>query len=396
MKTRISLAMATIFIITCLPSVCLGAFYNVSFCFEYEVLYDDRTGGDWWNSTADKTARGIRAKIIRNHDDAEIYYDYTGSNTGCTDTMLLSSNNTYWIKLYSQAKLANNNKVYVYNNDTDNERYFTSVATAFSPDRSGVFTFDFPHYSFSTTRVSNTAAAAGYAINKRYGGLSGQTFTLYTQSCPESGGSCRWPGTSSNYMSEFGRTRKYIIAHEMGHTLGYLRNESSDSVLDYSCGTTFCGEYPGNDFHDLTSKEYQTSGASEGFAHYYAAEVWNDASEYNCSFYYYKSLDFSHDSPDTDPDEDQDYDCENGDDYLGSHCWILVNRSVELDWLRFWWDLRTDEEESFGNIADIWDGANPHTWNRYTAYGRLRGSAETEGVDLDEWDDWAEYNGVHR
>ncbi|MCZ7585031.1 MAG: hypothetical protein M5R36_17835 [Deltaproteobacteria bacterium] len=62
---------------------------------------------------------------------------------------------------------------------------------------------------------------------------------------------------------------------------------------------------------------------------------------------------------------DPNYSCEYGAAFMEFYCetpW--GSRSVEVDWLRFWWDLHTDEGEPFGNIADIWDGANPEFLDR--------------------------------
>ena len=39
------------------------------------------------------------------------------------------------------------------------------------------------------------------------------------------------------------------------------------------------------------------------------------------------------------------------------------NRGVELDWLRMFWDLRTDGGVAADDIFEIMDKANPHTWN---------------------------------
>ena len=90
-------------------------------------------------------------------------------------------------------------------------------------------------------------------------------------------------------------------------------------------------------------------------------------------------------------------------DYLGDWCTgTLTNRGTEWDWLRFLWDLDTDAGVSTTTIFDIYDSANPNSWNATgdgtgSAYPatRLRDAANTAGV-LTEWDAWDSYNGVER
>ena len=80
----------------------------------------------------------------------------------------------------------------------------------------------------------------------------------------------------------------------------------------------------------------------------------------------------------------------------------LTNRGTEWDWLRFWWDLTTDQDVYCTDCMDIWNTANPDTWNasgdgsgsNYPAT-RLRNAANTEGF-LTEWDNEDYLNGVYR
>src|SRR5690606_34953978 len=43
----------------------------------------------------------------------------------------------------------------------------------------------------------------------------------------------------------------------------------------------------------------------------------------------------------------------------------LVNRGTEHDWMRFWWDMLTDEGIGVGELADIYDLMNPRSWDLY-------------------------------
>lgn len=41
----------------------------------------------------------------------------------------------------------------------------------------------------------------------------------------------------------------------------------------------------------------------------------------------------------------------------------LLNRGTEYDWLRFWWDMLTDEGIGVGELANIYDRMDPRSWD---------------------------------
>ncbi len=171
----------------------------------------------------------------------------------------------------------------------------------------------------------------------------------------------------------------------------------------------------------MNQKEHQSSAAWEGIAHFYAALAFNDTSESDCVFVYYKNTDWNLDeefSPLLIEAAEFAVSCESGPsnnplpDYLGSYCdGTLDNRGTEYDWLRFWWDLETKEGISTTEIYSIWDGAEPDDWNAngdLHCHGasllpgcadepatRLFDSAASLGFES-AWVSWDVYNGVHR
>ncbi|MCZ7585030.1 MAG: DUF3152 domain-containing protein [Deltaproteobacteria bacterium] len=268
-----------------------GLGYNVVLCLRYEVDYQDADGGDWWNTSDDKTARGIRALVQRNSDSADVFYGYTNASTGCTPTLTFNVGQTYLVRLYSEATVANSNLIRVLFSDILPWRYFRTVASSFNPGSPGTYYFTMDDWD--TQNIPQTAAAAGYAVHNRYGGMSGETYILYNQACSPGGPSCLNSDTGELYFNDFGKRHKFIIAHEVGHAVGYKRDEGeSPDGSGYGATSTQCSEWPPNINHDFASKEWQGAAVSEGFAHFYAATVWNDPSESDCSFYYYKPVDF--------------------------------------------------------------------------------------------------------
>ena len=80
------------------------------------------------------------------------------------------------------------------------------------------------------------------------------------------------------------------------------------------------------------------------------------------------------------------------------------NRATEYDGMRVICDLYTDDGLNFGTFLDIWDGANPHTWNASGngtggAYPAARMSNAAWNISSSlgaKWDANAADNGIDR
>ncbi len=389
MYRRFAVLFALAVAVAMAPDAANAAYYLTYFCFQYEVDYTDASGGDWWTTSSDKIAYGIQVQIDRPYENETDFYGYVNASSGCVGPMNLSSNAAYRITVYSKVK-PGANYVRVVNNDEDDTRYYQVVDSAFIPSATGIYTYT---YQLSSLRVSNIAAAAGRAIGSNSGGLSGETFTLFNS--PDGDGN-NSSGANGVYLNTNGRNRKFIMAHELGHQVGRKRDEDSGAYKTYSADADPCFDDGGSDHH-LNSKEDQTAGAVEGFAQYYAAVIWNNTSENDCQFYYWHvPFDFDRDGT---YDSSVMYDCETaltvGHNYLESRCTPdIEDRSVEYDWLAFWWDMNTNGGLSTTGILDIWDAANPHNWSSSNVYSRLRTAAINAGVSSSTWDYWAAHNGV--
>ena len=376
--------------------------YNVNFCAEYSIDFDDAhsgVGDDYFQTNSNVPARGAFfhiEDIFSNYVHYDTYTDWDGSTPGCTGGVPLDSTKYYRVTVYSKA-LVNGNYVRVLSDDSSDNLYGYQKYSNYHPFSSTTDIFPIPIAS-----QWNIAAAAGWAMYRRPVGLSGETFKLYTQAC-DGGGSCR-DGNSSK-ISVWGANHKYVINHEFGHLVAYRKNGNVAPTSAYDAPSGVCYTDSDED-HEAVSKEFQGAAASEGFAHYYAAVSFNRTDEYDCGFAYYKPTDWNLDLT-TDP---TDVSCELEPfsgvlniDYLGNWCdGTLGNRGTEWDWLRFLWDLDTDEGVTTTTIFDIYDSSNPGSWTvRGTGSGgsypsaRLRAAADTEGV-LAEWDAWDNTNGVHR
>ena len=140
-----------------------------------------------------------------------------------------------------------------------------------------------------------------------------------------------------------------------------------------------------------------------------AAVAWNRGDQTDCHFHYYKNVDYNCNRT---RDGRLWLNCEGGytNDYLHSCCGAngsrTSDRGTEGDWLKFWWDLHTNYGYSFGKITNIWDYAQPHSWDPNSAsgssapYRRLRDSAldeENETIRISyKGPDWGLWHCTYR
>ena len=398
------LIMAT-FWATLMTSEAMATTYSVRFCAKANIFYDDvdsSVGDDHWTDNAvDQLLYGARVRVQRNSDGLDVYYDYTsysGTYIGCTPLLNLSSTENYAVKVYSEAYV-NGNYVTVRDNSSSDTRYNFILSSYYTPTASKT-----EQITTNQGNAWNITAASAFALSRFWAGLSGKTFTFYNSQNENCSGSCLYLGKV--YLSTDGADSKYIITHEMGHAVAYHTNGGFSANSSYVATLDNCYTVSTRS-HEMVSKEYNSSAANEGIAHFYAAITWNSPSYSDCQFEYYKTVDYDLDS--NLDDQTTGCECEPNDgigdcyDYLGDICsGTLANRGTEYDWLRFFWDMKTDQALSVSEIFGIWDEAHPWTWNQDDSGSssddpavRLRDAANTLGF-LTEWDNEDNLNGVHR
>ena len=438
---------ATAFLAICFVSLAyspraLATTYSEDFCFKYAVSFSDAradVGDDYLTSNASALdARGVYYTVVQVSPFDTIYFGYTpweGDGQGCTGALSLDSTKSYNIFASSRA-VVNDNLIKIYDDDTS-PAYYGFGLSGHVPMSSGTVNVTSPVGS-----GWNVAAAATQALARRNAGLASQEVIFYTQQCgtwsggTPSNGSCMRSSTGEVYIRPMGSGspdsgQKYTIVHEMGHEIAWLKNGGDAATKDDSASLDSCLSPEGNTGHRMTTKEYQGQAVNEGIANYYAATAFNNTTETDCHFEYYKGVDLDGDGSQS--DEDPTLTCEGGSywyvsggyaypyidgdwmvrDYVEESCeqlypgGTLGNRSTELDWMRFFWDLDHDQGVATTKIFDIWDASNPESWNAtgwgssYTCgstdwpSGRLQCAADTEGV-LSEWTAESVVNGVSR
>lgn len=183
-------------------------------------------------------------------------------------------------------------------------------------------------------------AAAANSMERARGGL---TNVLYEFRLREEGDNT---GTATNYAAEGhpqvgikfspAAEKKFTISHEYGHALhiAKLNPPFTPNDLDYTVETN--GSDQG---HTINSKEWQLTAAFEGFAHFVAGLVWNDAVPDEGAVY----------GRGSEVIELDDFDRVFETNFNPAQ---FPNQGIERDWAQFFWNYRTDEPEaSNGNTS---------------------------------------------
>ncbi len=356
--------------------------YLVKFCFTYDVAYadaDSSFGDDYVTTDTTYPARGARAKVTENITSTVKWDDFVEDDTpdpGCTDTLTLDSTRSYDIKVKSYAQV-NGNTMWVYTDDTLASIYATGPGT-YAPTASGTVNISTP----GGTEQWNIANAIGHAMWRRDGGMTGETFNFANEAGPNGTeyirGDAGDPDDDFVYVSSGGNDNKYMIVHEFGHLVAAQANDGGPPDNDdggvsyYDADEEECFSLGiDEESHSMNSKEYQGAASWEGIAHYYAAVAFNDTTESDCVFVCYKDTDWDLDELYESSQEEAEFavSCEDGptvapdDAYMNSYCsGTFANRSTEYDWLRFFWDLDTDQALTYSTVLSIWDAADPDDW----------------------------------
>ncbi|NUO49453.1 MAG: hypothetical protein HOV80_11410 [Polyangiaceae bacterium] len=146
---------------------------------------------------------------------------------------------------------------------------------------------------------------------------------------------------------------KNVIGHELGHTvqkkvIGYLLNTQKwcfstgcvpdDPADPLSCHCEHIGTVDSiNQLHCMQSSERTSAANVEGFGHFFAAKLWNDPTESDCEYNYYKEFRNDDGSKTFPPME---LDCRSPAKWRNNHC-FNAERGTEYDWMQFFWSLNT-------------------------------------------------------
>jgi hypothetical protein len=203
-------------------------------------------------------------------------------------------------------------------------------------------------------------------------------------------------------------SKKFMIAHELGHWLHaqlvggpllrttdgrdyYYGGAGVNDAIDPPC--KFNAEYLAENLpsivggHGLRSAEWASAAMIEGFAQFASTFVMNDTTSEDAGFRYYKRIASMHEAEFIDLIMDE-YVVEVSDNAItgGQNQWVKTkcpndwafdwevnypseppdgykdDISGELDWMRFWWRLTTEQSSPAPTLAQVLAFAGDQNW----------------------------------
>jgi hypothetical protein len=368
----------------------LAAPVRASYCFRYKDLnqLDDHDVGVGSEFTSNfEKARGIKVEFDPRGTGPTLtrYAANSGSDAGCV-TVDLEDAERYNITVYLESKRGSGENgvvVKMLEKDANSNwvvpSYLMTPAHGHAPADGQTYGPDGWAWPLETP-ITNVHAAANHATWRWDLGLSSGVVEIEidptSANCGTANVTCFnsttkrihvSPVVGYNLTKEQGR-----IAHEVGHAMWDLRNGSQATLYNYDADPNNCGPEP---FHELNTKEWQSTAIQEALGWFYAAVAFNDdAGQDACELASdITLLDWNRNGSNDLVDK---INCAgsiianngtvltNATNYYGQYCsaGADVNRAVEIDWLRLLWKLRTVHTFDRTDFEAMVEGANPHSW----------------------------------
>lgn len=383
-----------------LSMVASATMVSQEFCATLDTEYDELIPyGTWWTTNDVRDHRGVAITVCSVSIPFACSTKFAvddGAKSGCA---LFSLENTETFNVFVTEKAeVQGRTIYVVDANSDGELDVASqvILVNFSP------TTVSEELPVPWSRRHGVLLVGAWMLNRNSWGLSSShTLKMVVD------------GTTSTNANPsrvlVNRDDKRSISHEVGHWIGMRRDETAyinwnDGVNAQNCEGWGAGS-------DDLAKEWDSSAGSEGWADFVAAWAWNTRNSSACALQRDRTTlpdwdldndgdslayganprgqwgcegifeDFNSDGDFTDPGEAQDPSNPNIDPpaaYLTARDWLadmvvaadpkgctgtLAGRSSKQDWVRFWWDMTTDEGIEPVDCASIFDLANPKNWD---------------------------------
>jgi hypothetical protein len=248
-------------------------------------------------------ARGVHVKIwLPDSNDPDNEFDWEQDFVADPATGSFNWSHSvisgFRMRVYGKASDVNGNFVRIHDDPKDYSEYpgktYSAVFMDVNPTPGGIDTYDVGSYKPRWTAM----AALAFGLYRYHGGLSGKEFHVAMDNTTSGGSSAHSPSefnasiTEGRHLLRLGNGEgdgtpqtkyKFIVTHELGHAIAALYYGSHDDAVDggepginydYDDATeNVCGD--GGDFYSIDSKEWNSVGFREGFAHFIAAKIWN-------------------------------------------------------------------------------------------------------------------------
>ncbi len=343
---------------------------NKRFCFKVVTDYDDVGIGEDQYPDAGPTARVARGMLWTSGSLSGNTGDgITGTNPeGCSQPISVTPGQSYSFRLYTSGT-SNRHAIRV-QDFTSGARASHLVAVTASASTTQWVTISPADARFNVYMV---VAFSTF----QHAGLGAGDVTVHASADDShANGTDVWIQTGDE-------DEKFVIAHEVGH---FTHRDSAGGVAsDCSHQSTQC---PSSGSHRITSKEFVSCAFSEGFADFFAADVFNNHGEDDCWLFMHGTT----------------INCESANDalplrYLEVTCDApFAGFGVQTDWSRAFWDVHTNTttEPTLNDMLRWMEDANDNTaWSKTNSYTLLDAEANAVGGVLgSNWDAAKTANGI--
>jgi hypothetical protein len=416
---------------TLTPTVALMAANNYTTCIKFEIRTVDsdvaipngaNAGGteDHYlgaNEDISVKARGVRVKLSR----AGWEQTYNANNEGCFNWSH-DSTSGFTLRVYGYATDDNGNYVRIHDSPSSFASYpgatYSAVLNNVAPTPNGTNTYEVGDHQSKWTAM----AALAFGLYRYHDGLSDKAFHVGIDDTQSGGSSAHFGDsndaiTSGRHYLRLGnggadpQTRyKFIVAHELGHAIAALYYGNHDDAvnggepnvsLSHNVDPNACGV--SGTTYSISSKEWNSVGFREGFAHFIAARIWNDKDTEGAFTWFAGPHDlerFDQGANNAPGGRLENICC------VGGGCadsWDSAGTNE--DWLRFFWDWYTFESNTCTTSPSRLDMLKLYRQTRLNGgltstnyFDKMRAAAQDINLEgcaaTSYFDYYAEHNGI--
>lgn len=308
-----------------------------------------------------------------------VYLGYVSDTDGCR-TLTVSASNKYRVSVYSKAYV-NNVMISVFDgpDSTYGLREWVGTADKYPNQTHNI-------YPALDEFLANVAVGA-YAMSRNNGGIA--AYGLQYDASGTWGDYCNG---SDQFEIKCASEYKYIASHETAHGVVRRRDNNQKPEYNFHAHTGDCTAWMDSteqkdSKEEWFALEHASAALKEGFANFYSAWLFNDSSSPGapCELLYrggegaQLNLDRGSYPGAIDLEYNDWYSCEGVPvgglaSWVGARNWLqelkfntfcdedLTGRGSVFDATRYFWDMRTDEGVSIGELIDLYDDMDPRNW----------------------------------
>jgi hypothetical protein len=321
------------------------------------------------NNDISAIARGVRVKVSRGGWEQTFDADPTNGSFTWSHT----ATNGFSIRVYGYATDSAGNYVRIHNSPSSFTSYpgqtYSILLTNVSPTAGGSDTYHVGSYDSKWTAMATLA----FGLYRFHDGLSDKAFHVGIDNTQADGASAHYGQSNSNitegrHYIKLGNgdvdadgepaTRstkfKFIVTHELGHAIAALHygdhadaddGKEPNVILSHFMLPDACFDLNVDvGSYSIATKEWNSVGFREGFAHFISAKIWNNKETEGTFTWFAQAHDLERYNfgASNNPGGRLENQC-----CVGGGCAeVWAGAGTNEDWVRFLWDWYTNTSDS--------------------------------------------------